>query len=111
MLIIEIIWPSAKCFVYNDFDDAINLFLKQVCSCAVVDACLIYPYVEISLINRHTSKENNTNYRQMDISGMLNSSTNVYIITEICHPTALRQFRSLFCVLCPMPLVSLDCSF
>jgi hypothetical protein len=41
MLIIEIIWPNAKCFVYNDFDDATNLFLKQVYSCAVVDVCLI----------------------------------------------------------------------
>jgi hypothetical protein len=60
-----------------DFDDATNLVFKQVYSCAVVDACLIWTdliilisrpvrsdqYVEISFINRHTSKENYTNYR------------------------------------------------
>ena len=51
MLIIEIIWPNAKCFVYNDFDDATNLFLKQVYSCAVVDVCLIWTDL-IILISR-----------------------------------------------------------
>ena len=57
-----------------DFDDATNLFFKQVYSYAVVDECLIWTdliilisrpviYIEISFINRHPSKENYTNYR------------------------------------------------
>jgi hypothetical protein len=152
MLIIEIFWPNDKWFVYNDFHDATNLFLKQVYSCAVVDACLICTdlpvrwdisviyihiratvqhtwYIHLSvicvvflwsvsideassidtlqrkttqIINRHTSKENNTNYRYIYMSSDCFSPIPFFVLCFVSNDISVS---GLFILDCPFGLL------
>jgi hypothetical protein len=74
-----------------DFDDATNLFLKQVYSCAVVDACLIWTDL-IILISRlvHLDKL----YQSTHFKGKLHKLPITNLSYIICIARAFNDHRS-----------------